>query len=364
VIRLATFNVENLFTRPAAMNGKTDSFGRQAIEDHAELNAIAAKEEYSDADKERLLDLTGKYKFHLPDPPKNALVKLQKIRGALFRRAKDGTTSVVAGGRSSWTGWFELRRGDVVWKATLNTGKVIDACKPDILVAVEVEDRPTLDRFNDQVLAAEFKWSYPHFMVIDGNDDRGIDVGILSRFPIVEIRSHVDDPYAAGGKVFSRDCAEFDVLLDGGQRIVVLANHFKSKRNGDDDESEARRRAQASRAHEIAVAALDRSPLVVLAGDLNDTPDSDPLATLFTDGFEDVMTHTNYPKDRPGTYGTGLASGKFDYVVMSPAMRGKLNDTGIERRGSYHPKLWKAFDTVTPVDEASDHHMVWADFDL
>jgi hypothetical protein len=67
-------------------------------------------------------------------------------------------------------------------------------------------------------------------LVIDGNDNRGIDVGILSRFPIVEIRSHIDDPGANGEKIFSRDCPEYDVMLATGDRIVVVPNHLKSKK--------------------------------------------------------------------------------------------------------------------------------------
>jgi hypothetical protein len=35
MIRLATFNLENLFTRPVAMNQESDEAGRKAIEDHA-----------------------------------------------------------------------------------------------------------------------------------------------------------------------------------------------------------------------------------------------------------------------------------------------------------------------------------------
>jgi hypothetical protein len=50
---------------------------------------------------------------------------------------------------------------------------------------------------------------------------------------------------------------------------------------------------------------------------------------------------------------------------MSPTLRARLQDTGIERRGSYHPHTWTPFDTVTKAsEEASDHHLVWADFDF
>lgn len=172
MLRIATFNLENLFTRPAAMNQKTDAAGRQAIEDHAELNSIIAKEQYSAADKERLIELAGRYKFHLLNPPKSALVQLQKIRGKLFA-THNGALQVVADGRESWTGWFELRRDDVEWEATYNTARVINEESPDILIIVEVENRPTLKHFCDQVLDSNFHSGYPHLMVIDGNDDRG-----------------------------------------------------------------------------------------------------------------------------------------------------------------------------------------------
>jgi endonuclease/exonuclease/phosphatase family metal-dependent hydrolase len=365
MIRCATFNLENLFTRPLAMNQATDAAGRKAIEDHATANSIVAKEAYSASDKATLRELTATYKWHYRDPPKNALVQLQKIRGQLFRKPQNGPVEVVADGRADWVGWFELLRKDLNWKATFNTGRVINEIRPDILITVEVENRPTLERFNEQVLDAMFDFAYPHCMVIDGNDQRGIDLGILSRFPIVEIRSHVDDPAPHGGRLFSRDSPEFDIVLPAGERLILVPNHLKSKRNGNNQATQDRRQAQAQGAHAIAVAALSRSSFVLLAGDLNDTPNSPTLASMFTEGFADVMSHPNYPTDRPGTFQTGLPSHKLDYLIMSPQLRARLQDTGIERRGSYHPNTWEPFDTVTKAsEEASDHHLLWANFDF
>lgn len=364
MIRIASYNLENLFTRPVAMNQDSDEEGRQAIEDHSTASVIIRKDVYSQEDQETLLALTNRYGWHFLNPPATALVQLQKVRGQLFRKPQGGVVQVAARGRADWVGWFELRREDVAWEATYNTGRVIVETRPDILVAVEVENRPTLNRFIEQVLGPEFGVEYPHFMVIDGNDLRGIDVGILSRYPIEEIRSHVDDR-TDGKSTFSRDCPEYDVVLPSGERLVIMPNHFKSKRNGNDQESQERRRQQAERAREIAEGALRRTPYVLIAGDLNDTPTSTPLAPLFTGGFQDVIVHANYPQDRPGTYGTGKADNKIDYLIMSPELRGRLTNTGIERRGSYHPQTWEPFDTVTSTAvEASDHHLLWADFDL
>jgi hypothetical protein len=181
-------------------------------------------------------------------------------------------------------------------------------------------------------------------MVVDGNDPRGIDVGILSRYPIVEIRSHVDDPGSDGKRLFSRDCPEYDIMLPTGDRLVLIPNHLKSKRNGDDNATQQRRKAQADRAHAIGLSALFRSPFVLLGGDFNDSPTSPALPSLFTDGFQDVQSHPNYPEDRPGTYETGLPNHNIVYLIMSPQLQAKLCDTGIERRGSFHPKTWKPFD--------------------
>lgn len=365
MIKVATFNLENLFTRPVAMNQENDTKGRLAIEDHAIANSIIIKDIYTGEDKNKLIELSKKYKWHLLNPPKNALVKLQKIRGQLFRKPKTESLKVIAGGRKDWVGWFELAKEDVNWKAIYNTGRVINEVNPDILITVEVEDRPALQRFNDLVLKAKFQEDYPYNMLIDGNDDRGIDIGIMSKFPIQEIRSHIKDLNSENRKIFSRDCPEYDIILPGNKRIILLPNHFKSKRNGVDTESQNRRIAQGKRVHEIAISALSRSAYVLVAGDLNDTPESLTLKELLVDGFTDVQSHTSYPKDRPGTFNTGSKSNKIDYLIMSPELRSKLKTTGIERRGSYHPGTWLPFDTITSsVEEASDHHMVWAEFDL
>ena len=364
-LRIATFNCENLFSRPLAMKDGMGASGQKAIDHHAELNGIVAKDVYDAADMARLIALDTLYKFSAMNTPSNSLVLLNKIRGQLFKRTQAGVVTVVAAGRADWTGWFTLRSNDVTWAATYNTGRVITETHADIQVVIEVEDRPTLKRFNEQVLGAKFNKAYPHVMLIDGNDDRGIDVGILSRFPIRAMKSHIDDRNAEGERTYSRDCPEYLIELPSGRKLMVLPNHFKSKRGGNSQPAQDRRQAQADGAHRIAVQALAQTQLVLIAGDLNDTPDFPKFAALWQDGFTDVQSHVNYPVDRPGTFDTGTKANKIDYLIMSPKLRAKLSDTGIERRGSYHPKTWLPFDTVTgKADEASDHHLVWADFAL
>ena len=101
--------------------------------------------------------------------------------------------------------------------------------------------------------------------------------------------------------VFSSDCPVYTINLDNGKSIAILANHFKSKRGGDNAASKARRRSQAANASQIAQAALSTANYVLIAVDLNDTPGSPEPAPAFANNFVDVMSHPDYPTDRPGT---------------------------------------------------------------
>src|SRR5438094_290234 len=83
--------------------------------------------------------------------------------------------------------------------------------------------RPALVKFINLVFKAVGATPYSHIMLIDGKDDRGIDVALMTKpaYEIVRIRSHVVDT-DADGLIFSRDCPEYTVATPGGKRLVVL----------------------------------------------------------------------------------------------------------------------------------------------
>src|SRR5206468_11173887 len=109
----------------------------------------------------------------------------------------------VASGRSDWIGWVDLQKEPVSAAATENTARVCAEVEADVQGVVEVENRIALQHFNDQVIPSVGGRLYDHVMLIDGNDPRGIDVGLMtrSRFAIASVRRHVDDRDAAGNRV-------------------------------------------------------------------------------------------------------------------------------------------------------------------
>jgi hypothetical protein len=56
-VRIASFNVENLFDCARALNLRTWAQGKPILTKHARLNALLNKPVYSDADKQKIKDL-------------------------------------------------------------------------------------------------------------------------------------------------------------------------------------------------------------------------------------------------------------------------------------------------------------------
>lgn len=369
-MRLATYNVENMFERPAAMNLPKWEDGRAFLTDCAELNDLIAQPVYTTAIKDRLLEIMRRNGGLLANGV-SKYIRLHAIRKKLVRKPTNKPYEIAIDGRDEWVGWFELVDETVNAKAVSNTARIITLINADILCVVEADDRTALKRFNSSVLKLAGAVQYEHIMLIDGNDQRGIDVGIMTRpgLPIESIASHVEDRDAKG-TIFSRDLAEYRVILPGGEKLLVLLNHFKSKGFGSQATSDAKRFRQAKRAREVYDARRAEGwSLVSVLGDFNDTPDSAAMAPLLASGSDlvDVMVHPKFVGDgRLGTHGNGTKSAKLDYLLMSPALAARVTTAGIERRGVWggvNGTLFPHIPEITkPVEAASDHAALWIDF--
>lgn len=369
-LRIGAFNVENLFDRPKAM-GAAVGDASTLLDAHSRLNTLLQEPEYTEAIRRGILEQLEVLGLLDSDVAEFAL--LRQNRGRLLTRSPANGVSVVAEGRGSWIGWVELTRERVDELAMTHTAQVIRDVNADILGVVEAENRIALKRFTDAALVTSAGIPrYPHVMVIDGNDDRGIDVGILTKKPyaVTGIRSHVDD-LVDGKRVFGRDCPEYTVALPGGERVVVLVNHLKSKGYGSPRENNATRLRQATRVAAIVRSLRARGERnIVVLGDLNDTPDSMPLAPLLDGaGLRDIQTHPAFTSDgRDGTYGNGSASQKIDYVLLSAALWQRVTGGAIFRMGVWggtNGTLFPHYPTMTDaVHAASDHAAIYADLDL
>jgi endonuclease/exonuclease/phosphatase family metal-dependent hydrolase len=383
-VRFATFNVENLFARPKVFSLPTWAAGQPILDAYSEFNSLIEHALYSPAEKARMIELLLMLEVYrlangvvhrnrVPDP---AWAWLRANRGT-FDVDHDATgIEIVAAGRNSWIGWLELAKAPTDETATRMTARVINDVAADVLCVVEAEDRPSLDRFNRELLGGR----YGHAMLIDGNDPRGIDVGLLTTAQIetVAMRSNVDVADTTPGEhLFSRDCPEYQLRLPGGASVWVLLNHFKSKAGG----GSAKRRRQAQGVRKIVddLLAAGQANILVM-GDLNDGPTApgqppDNLAPLFDPNgplvsLYDLAGFSAGP--RPGTFQSCGLSDRIDHIFVSRALIPLVAGGSIERHGLWgtptnknRPTMWAAYPEITAAQQAaSDHAAVFIDVNI
>jgi endonuclease/exonuclease/phosphatase family metal-dependent hydrolase len=388
-VRLATFNVENLFSRAKALNAGAPGEPNPVLSAFERFNAVSTKLVYESADEAvmvedlttlKVLVKTTSGHLRMNPQPFTAWALLRENRGDFMKQPASGSVEIVARGRNDWIGWVELITEPVDAVGIHMVARLIEDVRADILALVEAENRPALVRFNDDLLNRQ----YEHIMLIDGNDERGIDVGLLTTtgIDIASIKSHVDlpDPERPGKRLFSRDCPVFRLGTEG-KELWVLVNHLKSQSFTVGDPDPLRRR-QANQVRAIYDQLKeDGAELVAIVGDFNRGPTSDDspqhptLEALLGPDSPLVDAHTIDvfdPGPRPGTFQSCSTRNRLDYILVSPELADLVTGGGINRKGLWGnpsnknpPKDWTVFPPITEsVHAASDHAAVWIDFNL
>ncbi|GAA3292989.1 endonuclease/exonuclease/phosphatase family protein [Dactylosporangium vinaceum] len=397
-MRLASFNVENLFARAKAMDTTVREVGEPALAAFERFNRIAGHSEYTPEDRAAMLDAlvtlgvlvqTRDGRRLNPRQFDTAWALLRENRGDFLAAPADKEPHIVAAGRGDWTGWVELITEPVDEVGTRMTARVIRDVGADVICLVEAENRPALVRFNDELLGRQ----YEHAMLVDGNDPRGIDVGLLCT-DVVDIdwvRSHVDvpDPAVPGKRLFSRDCPLYKLRLPGGQDLYLLLNHLKSQSfaSGDPDPLRTRQSTEVRAIYDRLRA--QGAQYVAVLGDFNKGPDrtdpkrhptleallgaGSPLVSCFDlDAFGELFDPKDADRERPGTFQSCTISNRLDYILLSPELAAKVTGGGVFRKGLWGspanktpPKLWSVYPEITAAKHAaSDHAAVWVDLDL
>ncbi len=221
-------------------------------------------------------------------------------------------------------------------------GIVLKEMDPDIAVLPEVENKAVLDDLNTTELGGK----YIATSLIDGNDYRGVDIGVLSKYPIDSVVSHKDDAFTLNGTqgpnyYFARDCPEIHIQFNG-RKMVFLGSHLKAKSN--DDPVKRLAEAQHTRAIANSLAKADPTRAIVILGDFNDTPGSQPYLAVVGEGaslFTDVSL--SIPMADRWSYNYQGKLELIDYQIVNPVLGPMIDTKSVAIRHSAN------------VDNASDH---------
>jgi exonuclease III len=318
-LQVGTFNLNNLFSR----------FNFQADVATAATSTVETKTT-----------------FTFDDP---AGFKLRKYKGRLVREKPAVERNLIA---------ERIKRMDL-----------------DVLAVQEAEDIDTLRQF----VREDLNGLYTHSVLIEGNDPRLINVGLLSKRPLAGVTSwqHIADPLNPSQPVFSRDLLQVQVLKQNRRDVLVtvFVNHLKSHYvpfDVDDPEAAGKRanelRQRQCAAVEMIIAAETRpTSRYLVVGDMNDPPDSEFMAPLTASAKLNLvsgLTDAKETKPSPGTPAPPTTAwterfkptGKpaeytlMDQIWLSPSLAPKLTGAFIERRtkvggdGSDHDPSWVVLD--------------------
>jgi endonuclease/exonuclease/phosphatase family metal-dependent hydrolase len=316
-VSVGTFNLNNLFSR---------------YNFEGEIDAI--QEGDTSVDSQVL------YRFGPQDT-----FKIRSYMGKLVKAKDEAGTAKIAGR---------------IWKMDL-----------DVLAVQEVEDIDTLRNFNRDHLAGK----YSHVVLVEGNDPRLIDVGVLSRLPIGAVTSwqqaiHREDP---DQPVFGRDLLEVEIMnaTRSNKLFTLFINHLKSHYVdfredpiAGEEASNQRRRRQAETLATIVKARTRPGSKYIVLGDMNDATDSPFLQAFASDAILHLTNALVAPKesgemkkDTPAPPTTAWThrfkqAGQpakyelYDQIWLSPALANRLTESWILRReslsgdGSDHDPAW------------------------
>lgn len=234
---------------------------------------------------------------------------------------------------------------DLKMKRLADTILAVNGIGPDILIVEEVENIHVLNQLNSKYLA---KANYQTVVLIEGEDKRGIDVGLLSRLPLagtaklnpIEFTPDKKDPNWT--RPLTRGILEVPLKLPTGETLTVFGFHMPSQG------APTQMRKDAIVSLNKLMDKRDPNTLAIAGGDCNVSAKEEAVNHLQRDlmGSKWGVSHYIGCKDCVGTeYYHGIWS-FFDVLLFSPQLMSgkasyqlKTSSISIPQGGKYQLKI-------------------------
>ena len=361
-MKIATFNIQNLFHRDKSLIEKP--FGKNLTDWINELDALMHKSKKSCIEQDRIRELSFLIGFEKPSPRPYAV--LRKKAGFLYMKGLNYSSETKASDLTKWNGWIELQTKPIKPEATDNKGRVIADVNPDILLLQEIEDRASLEEFNQLILPKFDLQPFEQSFVVQDKELKGQELGIMLRndYTLKSIKTHAIN-----------NLIEYEVVTPCQKTIYIFSIQLQEQTENKES-SDLIRKNQANQVAEIYDQCITESKTnVIIAGTLNAPSYCDSLSPLLqqTD-LKDITKHLSFEVDidkgddanyfRLGAFKQGVNIKQKDYMLLSPSLYEILKDSGLNRKAMWPEKRpqWSVYKSVTNKNvAASEHPLVWGD---
>ncbi len=366
-MKIATFNIQNLFHRDKSLLDKP--FGKMLTDWVSELDSLMRKSKKNLLEQDRVRELSFLIGFEKSSPKPYAV--LRRRSGFLYMKGIHNSTETRANNLTDWNGWIELQTLPLRPTATDNKALVIADVNADILLLHEVEDRASLEEFNQEVLPKfDFK-PYAQSFVIQNNDMKGLETAIFLRdgYSLNTVKTHLIGGYSDA----FQHLIEYEITTPKAKKIWVLAIYLV-KQEVDEKTNDVLRKSQMINIAKIYDGLIAEGKTnVIITGTFNAPSYCDSLSPLIqqTD-LKDITKHLSFEvatdegQDasyfRLGAYRLGVNIKQRDYMLLSPPLFKLMTDSGLNRKAVWPVKRpqWSIYKTVTSKhNAASEHPVIW-----
>lgn len=211
-------------------------------------------------------------------------------------------------------------------KELVALGEAMRHINADVIALQEVENKEVLGQFRDRYIR---ELGYREMVLIEANDPRGIDVALISRYPVVDVKSHKDVRFPVPGQGeqgFSRDLLQVRIQGPNNYLFTAFVVHLKSQHGA--EQADAKRRAEAEQINRIVGQFQRQNPRenVVVLGDFNDTVETHEIAPLVNPqvsgiGLYDIIHEEFGIQPWVFTYHPQRYRSRIDYILLNQNMK-------------------------------------------
>ena len=215
----------------------------------------------------------------------------------------------------------------------------ISATDADIYVFEEIENEGIIYDISNQLSASGHNWNQKKFWnysVFAKEADTAIGIGILSRYPLNNVKTHsMDIRIHSSAQPVSRYILEVEASIEK-ESLIILANHWKSK-SGGESETEIWRDWQENLLAKRLSELLKEEAAIVICGDFN------------RDAADFVCNLVNQKNFQQGQGNTILRYADFgytDYVDVNSLWFTESGDFSSPKGSYYYDDKWERIDNI------------------